>query len=567
MTAKARQGFRKEQNEDNEGREQRRAKMQTAYNYGAFGMTLDEVDIFIQRFAEICSSTRLRVGAAPPQSFRTLLAETKASEQDLMYLALLLVQNKRVEQDRYWGRRLLDALSAAGFVEATIRIVNNAVVQAKTRPGLLRNAAVAVERGRLQKLVREGTSSRAMVLEGKCAYALGDVDTALNWWWQAVEGAVEKSKEVAARRAAGKEPRPSDFAEADRSDLSSPWIELIEAHFERSLRGKDEWEKCEKAIQIGVGQDDPQAFYYAATYYKQRYEDGSHMPTSDWLYYMTKAAASGVPKAAYELGVFYAESGWKYIEDEPPEHVKPTPFDRYPGKADSQSPWNLIRQIFWPSQEAKLSEKDGIFHSAAWPGTPVSRFRLAMRWFDVAADYTYAPAFLYMAKLLMQDTLWAGAQAPVEALNLSSKRYLYTSKEDEADAHFTGDVKSYELPEDAVDPPNPGQNIKLAKSALLQVFIAREYVLTREDEYKSLVKKDPTIESHDDLEKTRHPDMYWLQRWGENEEVFFQWQKESLAMYKEAAAICDEMGWSIYSTNGVLVYKPGVGGLRDVNTK
>lgn len=565
MTTGERQAFREYEKIDNIDHERRRAKMQSAYNYGAFGMTSDEVEVFMQHFAEICSSTRFRVGAAAPESFKKLVADTKASEQDMMYLALLLVQNKQVEQDRYWGRRLLDALSAAGFMEATIRIVNNAVVQAKTRPDLLRNAAVAVERGRLQKYVREGTSSRAMVLEGKCAYALGDVDTALNWWWQAVEGAVEKSKEVAARRAAGKEPRPSDFAEADRSDLSSPWIELIEAHFERSLRGKDEWDKCEKAIQIGIGQDDPQAFYYAATYYKQRYDDGSHMPTSDWLYYMTKAAASGVPKAAYELGVFYAESGWKYIEDEPPEHVKPTPFDRYPGKADSQSPWDLIRRIFWPSQEAKISEKDSIFHSAAWPDTPIYRLRLAMRWFDIAAEYMYAPAYLYLAKLLMQDTLWAGAQAPPEALSLSPKRYLYTSKKDEADAHFTGDVKSYELPEDAVDPPNPAQNIELAKKGLLHVFVAREYVMRREEEFKLFAKKDRSIKSEDDLQTVHTSENYWVTRWGENEEVFLQWQKESLAMYQEAAAICDMMGWSIYSTNGHLFYKPGVGGLRNIH--
>jgi hypothetical protein len=112
------------------------------------------------------------------------------------------------------------------------------------------------------------------------------------------------------------------------------------------LKGKNEWDLCEKAIQIGVEQDDPTAFYYAATYYKKRNEDGSHKATSEWLYYMTKAAASLVPKAMYELGVYYAESGWKYIEDEPPEHLKPTPFDTYPGKHVADTPWERVRQLF-----------------------------------------------------------------------------------------------------------------------------------------------------------------------------------------------------------------------------
>lgn len=528
-------------------------------------MTPDHVDLFMKDFAALCGKARFCVGAPAPDGFKELLASTKASEQDLMYLAQLLVQNRLVEDDRYWGRKLLDMLSAAGYIEATIRIVSNAVVQAKTRPGLLRNAGVAVERGRLQKVAREGTYSRAMVLEGKAAYALGDVDTALKWWWQAVEGAVNKSKEVAARRAAGKQPRPSDFAENDRSDLSSPWIELIEAHFERSLHGKNEWDKCERAIQIGVGQDDPQAFYYAATYYKQRYPDGSHMPTGDWLYYMTKAAASGVPKAAYELGVFYAESGWKYIEDEPPEHVKPTPFDRYPGKGESESTWGRIREFFWPSQKAEVSEKDSIFHLAAWPGTPKQRFTLAMRWLDIARGYFYAPAYLYMAKLLMQETLWAGAQAPAEALELSPARYLYTSKEDEADAHFTGEVRSYELPEDAEDPPNWALNYKLAQAELLEVFIAREWVLRREDDLKYFMKGNPNIETHDDLNIKYSDDQWWLTKWSENEDVFYSWEKESLAMYQEAAAICDQMNWSIYTQpEGQLWYKPGTGGVRKI---
>jgi hypothetical protein len=45
-------------------------------------------------------------------------------------------------------------------------------------------------------------------------------------------------------------------------------------------------------------------------------------------------------------------------------------------------------------------------------------------------------------------------------------------------------------------------------------------------------------------------------------EVYDMWVKESLAMYNEAAAICEDMGWSIYDHGGGLWYKAGLGGIE-----
>ena len=539
----------------------RHTMIQAAYASGQFGMTADEVSEFMAAFEEMSKHAKLRVGGEAPPAFRQMVEASGASEQDLMFLTLMLLQNKKDANDTYWGRRLLLTLSAAGFTESTIRFMSHALIQHKQQPGALRNAQVAVERGRLQKVARQGENSRAMVLEGKIAYELGDQDTALQLWWRAVDGAVAKSKIALARRSAGLE-MGVDISAVDVSDLSTPWNELIEAHFERSLlRGKDEWEQCEKAIHIGMEQDDPTAFYYAATYYKKRNEDGTHKPTSEWLYYMTKAAASGVPKACYELGVFYAESGWKYIEDEPPEHVKPTPFDTYPGEHVSDTPWDRVRRFFSLSDLIKPSEPkdtDSVFHTAAWPPTPELRYELAIRWLNISAANTYAPAHLFLAKLYMQETLWAGAQAPREALEMSPKRYYYASKEDEADAHFTGDVKTHELPEDSIDPPNPDYDLELARFHLLEVFLARFAVVSRSHMLKEYAKDRRDIE-FEDVEMNRNEITMPVLKYFDNAETYEQWSKESLSMYKEAAAICEEMNWSIYDRAGAQWYKAGLG--------
>lgn len=524
----------------------RTLRIRDAHNSGQFGQTPEQVDEFIAAFAVLCNDTKSRVSTETAETFRNLVDTAGISEQDLVYLAILLMSHRGAQDDNYWGRKLMDISAAAGYTEASIRLVNAALVHARKVPGMLRQASVSTERGRLQKIAREGTHSRAMVLEGKVAYHLGDADTAIKWWWQAVEGAVAKSEVDAKRRAAGLKPK-HEISNMDRDDLSSPWIELIEAHYDRLLKGKDERSLLEDAIEIGMKQDDPTAFYYAATYYKTRDESGQHVPTSKWLYYMTKAAASGVPKAAVELAAFYHESGWKYIEDEPPEHVKPTPFDSYPAtETTTKSTWDRVRQVFWPSGDNKRTEMENIFHAAAWPPTPAQRHTLAIMWLNIAMGHTYAPAYLQAAKIHLEETLWAGAQTPQEALDLSPKRYLYASEAEKIDAEFSGDLRKYELPEDAEDKPSWGYSPKLAKQYLDVVREARVAVVRRENTLKAHVKKVRTDDIEWDDLGIAEEELRGLEAlfYG-NPDVYDMWEKDSRAMYLEAQAICEKMGWKL----------------------
>jgi hypothetical protein len=74
-----------------------------AYADGQFGMLADDVDRFMADFAELCGKTRMRVGTLAPEGFHQMLEEHDVDEQDLMYLALLLIQNRKSADDRYWG--------------------------------------------------------------------------------------------------------------------------------------------------------------------------------------------------------------------------------------------------------------------------------------------------------------------------------------------------------------------------------------------------------------------------------------------------------------------------------
>ncbi|KAK0822175.1 hypothetical protein LTR73_009392, partial [Friedmanniomyces endolithicus] len=64
-----------------------------------------------------------------------------------------------------------------------------------------------------------------------------------------------------------------------------------------------------------------------------------------------------------------------------------------------------------------------MFHNAILPQDPATRWVLACVWADVALRRKYAPAFLYRAKMLLQETLWAEAQTPESALKMTEQRY------------------------------------------------------------------------------------------------------------------------------------------------
>lgn len=517
----------------------------------------------------------MRVGSPAPPAFHQLIEKYDLHEKHLMHIAMIFLRKDitMLEEERYWGRKLMDMLSAAGYQEATIRIVHNYLVQSQQKSGVLKNATAAIERGRLEKIANQAENSRAMVLMGKVAYALGDRDAAIKWWWRAVDEAVTKGNDWLNRRRNRQKEPPEGFDYG--RDLTTPWIELIEAHFDRSgdpqrtgPQRQVDLERCEQAIKIGVDQDDPTAFYYSATFYKKYHENGTHMPTSDWLYDMTKAAASGVPKAAYELAQFYTYAGWKYIEDEPPDHLKPTPFDTVPPDTPNEPGfWDHLRQFLNPSSAPNnISGKEYIFQSAAWPPTPKDRYKLAHMWTNIAIAYTYVPACILKAKLYYMSNLWAGAEAPKEALELHPSRYLYANKREEADAHFTGELKTRPLPDDDQGPENPTKDEERAKQWLLEVLYAHRAIELRDKAFRTYARQHRTsnvswddVDLQPELRDENAPAAMYLH----NKDVLEMWQADIHRLAQEVKDICDQKGWDLRNAEGALWYKCSSSPLAD----
>jgi hypothetical protein len=87
---------------------------------------------------------------------------------------------------------------------------------------------------------------------------------------------------------------------------------------------------------------------------------------------------------------------------------------------------------------------------------------------------------------------------------------------------------------------------------------------SRAQALKDYAKERRDVE-FEDLEVTRTENTAPIVKYFDNAETFEMWSKESQAMYDEAAAICEEMGWSIYDAGGGLWYKPGLGARQPSN--
>lgn len=459
--------------------------------------------------------------------------------------------------DAYRGKKLLYSLSRAGYADSTIRVMAHAVLEAKKRPQVLKSREIAFSREHLTKIANEEGSGnfRAMVLEGKIALNIGNEEYAIEMFNKAMAEA------VAASVRANKVYR-------DPLELTAPWHELMHLHLYRSqYKGKDEMAACESAMLIGCEQDDPLAHKFAADYVKRwekdEFGDSIHVGTSDWLYHISKAAASSVPQAMHELGVFYAESGWKYIEDEPPDHIKPTPFDSYPS--------GRIRSTFWDAlhllglKSLKSTPQERMFRGAIFPHTAVERLKMAIMWLNQAAELNYAPAHLMLARLYNRKTLWAQADAPPEALAMSNERYTFANKQDFLDGKpFPGQLTTIEKE----DPSNPLYDVQKAQSHLVEVLSANSahgYEIKAKKDYKSstqaglyprYVDDDEALEEKNMVSRGALPPR--LGKWFRYPLVRELNGEVIAGLAKEARAICEEEGWMLVDDEGGLVYKPGM---------
>ncbi|KAI7182849.1 hypothetical protein KC363_g8565 [Hortaea werneckii] len=486
-------------------------------------------------------------------------------------------------------------MSACGDPAATMRILNQVLSSPRTRPEMLRSSEIVDARGHLREMAREGESFRAMVLEGKVSYELGDDESAIDLWTRAMEPAVEAAQSESRKKEqqpAGMLPPPRAHNEENAlADLDSPWIELTAIHYERYSKfwaknsiaaalaelGKAKW-----ACEVGCAQDDPTSHYQAAEFFKDYNAEGEVSHTSKWLYHITKAAASGHVRACHALADFYSSSGWKYIEDEPPDYVKPTPFDSYPAPPGSQSARSdegnssggWLSWLGLSSSKPKLSPSEQMFQTAAYPSTPHDRFKMAMLWLEVAVEYTYAPSYLLAAKMYLEKELWGQAHAPASALGLKNERYTYASKEDfeagrpiestNEDGSSDGENPK---PEVRPDEPNPGYNPDQAKIYIREVLYAVEAIkyyhnkmawaqsLARRGEF-GLDDAGDVVDGYVQSDFESHPPH--LQKFLKYPAIREMWEGDVKAMEREAKDICEREGWDLYDEQGGLVYRHGM---------
>ncbi|GIZ45011.1 hypothetical protein CKM354_000819500 [Cercospora kikuchii] len=532
---------------------------------GYFSTGPEQVAGFIKAFHALQPNLRSST-PIDPRKMREIMDAHDLLDKDCWHIpnTLLTVGDK---YDRNTAKRMLLSMSRAGVVEATIRIMAHVLLEARRKPEKLKAREIEYAKQHLSRIASEKENFRAMVCEGKVARALGNEKRAIEMWTDAMAAAVEDAEEKERQRLTGFKV-VQQFA-SDPLELSSPWIELMLLHRERSeRRGKDEMQQCRWAMEVGCKQDDPISFYHASTFVKQYDAQNNHLPTSEWLYYVTKAAASNHPIAAYELGKFYAESGWKYLEDEPPNHVKPTPFDSFPSPTENSMLQNVLL-FFGLAKKPEIKPEESLFHNAIFPHSAKERYMLAFEWLQIAAKYFYAPAFLYRAQLHLEKNLWAQADAPEAAVKMTADRYEYASEED----YKAG--KAIQRPEEKAkeDPPNPFYNPTEARKWLREIFFAYEA-----DFYSQAVRKAQAAAARrrrgaagaEEEDEIQDADLFSkqganIQKWFLHPEVRDMYEDELAGLYRQAKKICDDHGWDVYDTDNALIYKAGSGKSRSLN--
>ncbi|KAF2164665.1 hypothetical protein M409DRAFT_67779 [Zasmidium cellare ATCC 36951] len=534
-------------------------------------VTADTATDFLNGFDKLARQAKGRP-SVDPDKFLKLIEEHGVPQSDCRTISRTLLYIAEFNPEHgFLGKKLLLSSSRAGHEESTISVMGHAVLQHIKTPGALRSKEVQSASEHLDQIVESGHNYRAKVLKGRIAEVLGDEITAIRMWTSAMASAVEAATMAEREIEEGVRQRGK---EADQFELTSPWIDLFHIHRRRGEARQANW-----ALEIGCQQDDPDAHYLYADYSCKAYHDYEStipMYTSDWLFHMMKAATSGHSRAAYELGEFYAQSSWKYIEDEPPDDVKPTPFDSYPApSAGTPSWWNTLQAVlgFKPVQSSKRADY-GIFNIAAFPFNAADRFRIALDWATIATHYGYAPASLLKAKIYMQETLdhlkSSPRTAPKEAIELKDERYTYASKEDyEAGIKKNPEESISEEDEVITGPPNPFYDLSLAKLWLREVFFAhtahvqiaiakKQYLKQRRQGLVRAATNDDDIISEKSFKDLPHH----IRKWFRFQEVREQYEDKIEEYHREAKELCDLMEWDLFDDDGGLVYRAGKTGGR-----
>lgn len=532
---------------------------------------------FLNGFAKLCDDTRFtRTGAIPVDEakLRALIERFEVSEPDLNSMSRILLMSPKEDQYVY-GKKLLFALSHLGNLAATMRIMRQVVMESKHEPWKLNSSEIQEPRRHLKKTADRGQRFRAMTLQGKVDRALGNEEAAIQYWKNAVPAAVARAQEIAARQT-------TDESAAEVTDLDAPWTELTTIHIARH-----EFKEAKEAIKTGCDIDDPFSHFFAALFARRTNKETDEPEiTSAWLYHMTKAAASDHPKAAHALGNFYSRSVWPFIEDEPPDEIKPTHFDRYPPKKEAtqglgSKVLGVLRRIVGLDAHQREEPALEIFRTASFPTNPVDRMAVALHWLQVAIAGSYAPSNLLAARLLLEKTVWAAARTPHEALYLLEERYKYASKADyEAGKPLRPEEEGNEDDGDDETVPNPFYDEELAKVHLREVFYA-DLAQRAQMQFKA---ENATLRRHgaktQALDKTIHDEMlsehgmrhlkpkvrtyfrFPLVRDMYSDDsrglIFDDFGSEKEDIVEAARDICEERGWDLYDDDGELLYRHGM---------
>lgn len=503
--------------------------------------------------------------------FREAQPGLQITSHDLHSLARVLTVCGSAEHQRQ-GFALACLLSGAGFEKTTVWLMNEAVLQMKRNPRVLHSKQLAPAREHLRKLADRGHPLEAMMLEGTIAYELqGDDERARGYWERAIEPAVEHAKRVLGSTKQDAVQTSFDGKRGAKWDptgyaLASPWDELTLFHHEREnalyRRGDKNWiterKLVEKYVNIGCEVDDPMSYFRRADFFKSRTEDGATVYTSAWLYDMTKAAASLHIQAAHHLAEFYSTSVWKYIDDEPPDYLKPTPFDSKPPSLDNGRSPDLLGFLksligLAPPPEVIEEPSDAIFHAAVFPSTAVERWKLAKSWLEIPRKQKYAPSYLLAANLERQRWFYHDANAPAAALDMNTKRY-------DASPASAPEVSTTEQHNDAPEGcfENTLRDLDKAKAYIREVFYAAAAERLRTPNLSRREGGTLTrVHQSDDLSDFElegsgvGPELLkWHRDWTVNN--MYRGTIRDLAT--KAEQVCDEEGWDIYDDENSLLY-------------
>lgn len=501
-------------------------------------------------------------------SLRNLQADYELNDKELALVGIL-VRNMPGDFYEFLGNALLFSAASAGNQWAIICLMDNAYEAMKHVPNVFEYRQTGRVRKGLEEIALQGKNYRAAVLAGKILNSEGKYDRAVEFFKLGIDGAVEAS-ELARQARINRHPSNISSTNIDErlagsslADLSAPWVELATYYMNRK-----DWTNAKWAIAIGCEQDDPNSHYHASLF-----EKGTNSVRSTWFHHITKAATSGHVRAMHELGLWYAQDGWPYLEDEPPDNIKPTPFDRFPASkrwsADDESlGWQRLLVSLGLQAPVASSIAAQTFQTAAYPTTPVERYGMALEWMNLAMGFYYAPAYLATATLLLEEKLYPDAATPKEALELSDSRYTHASRED-YNANKPIERQNGKGQEEI---PNPYYNPQEAKRLTREIFYAAIALELQRDRARrqstrkiggdsspeTIYEGDLASDMGANLKKWyKHPEvreLFMNERTGK----MFDPERNNMDLLKEAKLLCDERQWDLYGEDGSLLYRHGM---------